>query len=421
MPRIILVLSSMAAALLLVGGLAVGQEEATDPAVLVGAGDIASCTRDDHEATADLLDGIAGTVVTFGDNAYESGTSVEFDKCYDSSWGRHKARTKPSAGDEDYKTSGASGYFEYFGAAAGDAQEGYYSYELGSWHVVVLNSNCEEVGGCDAGSEQERWLREDLEAHPNSCTAAYFHHPRFSSGGGGNSSAVRPFWEALYEADAEVVLSGHAHHYERFAPQTPSGQADQAQGIRQFVVGTGGYSLNSFKSVEANSEKRISDSYGVIKLALRPEGYDWRFVTAPGGKVADSGTASCHGAPSGPPPPPDTTAPKVTSTVPKPNATGVGPTANIKATFSEDMTASTISKTTFTLRKRGSSDFLAARVSYNPSTDRVILESSNFLKRGATYKAAVHRGAKDLAGNPLDQNASLSGSQKHEWTFKVRN
>ena len=421
MPRIILVLSSMAAALLLVGGLAVGQEEAKNPAVLVGAGDIASCTRNGHEETADLLDGISGTVATFGDNAYESGTSAEFDKCYDSSWGRHKARTKPSAGDEDYKTSGAKGYFEYFGAAAGDPQEGYYSYELGSWHVVVLNSNCEEVGGCDAGSEQERWLREDLEDHPNSCTAAYFHHPRFSSGGG-NSSAVRPFWEALYEADAEVVLSGHAHHYERFAPQTPSGQADPAQGIREFVVGTGGYSLNSFKSVEANSEKRISDSYGVIKLALRPEGYDWRFVTAPGGKVADSGRASCHGEPSGPPPPPpDTTAPKVTSTVPKPNATGVGPTANIKATFSEDMTAATINKTTFTLRKQGSTDFLAARVSYNPSTDRAILDPSNSLKRGATYKAAVHRGAKDLAGNQLDQNASLSGSQKHDWTFKVRN
>ena len=421
MPRIILVLSSMAAALLLVGGLAVGQEEATDPAVLVGAGDIASCTRDDHEATADLLDGIAGTVATFGDNAYESGTSAEFDNCYAPSWGRHKARTKPSVGDEDYKTAGAKGYFEYFGAAAGDPQEGYYSYELGSWHVVVLNSNCEEVGGCATGSAQERWLREDLEAHPNSCTAAYFHHPRFSSSGSGNNSAMRPFWEALYEADAEVVLSGHAHHYERFAPQTPSGQADPAQGIREFVVGTGGYSLNTFKSVEANSEKRISDSYGVIKLALRPEGYDWRFVTAPGGKVADSGRASCHGAPSRPPPPPDTTAPKVTSTAPKPNATGVGHTANIKATFSEGMTASTINSTTFGLRKQGSSDFLAARVSYNPSTDRAILDPSNSLKRGATYKAAVHRGAKDLAGNRLDQNASLSGSQLHDWTFKVRN
>ena len=234
-------------------------------------------------------------MATFGDNAYESGTSAEFDKCYDSSWGHHKARTKPSVGDEDYKTSGASGYFEYFGAAAGDPQEGYYSYELGSWHVVVLNSNCEEVGGCDAGSEQERWLREDLEAHPNSCTAAYFHHPLFSSSGSGNNSAVRPFWEALYEADAEVVLSGHAHHYERFAPQTPSGQADQAQGIREFVVGTGGYSLSTFNSNQANSQKRISDSYGVIKLALRPEGYDWQFVTAPDGTVADSGSGSCHG------------------------------------------------------------------------------------------------------------------------------
>ena len=199
-------------------------------------------------------------------------------------------------GDGEYETAGASGYFNYFGEAAGDPQEGYYSYDLGSWHVIVLNSNCSEVGGCGAGSAQERWLRSDLEANPSACTAAHFHHPRFSSSEHGNSSAVAPFWEALYEAGADVVLSGHAHNYERFAPQTPSGQADPAQGIRQFVVGTGGRSLISFGAVQANSKVRIADTYGVIKLTLHPEGYEWQFVTAPGGMEADSGSASCHGA-----------------------------------------------------------------------------------------------------------------------------
>ena len=240
--------------------------------------------------------GINGTVATFGDNAYESGTSAEFARCYDPSWGQLKARTKPSVGDGEYETAGASGYFNYFGEAAGDPQEGYYSYDLGSWHVIVLNSNCSEVGGCGAGSAQERWLRSDLEANPSACTAAHFHHPRFSSSERGSSSAVAPFWEALYEAGADVVLSGHAHNYERFAPQTPSGQADPAQGIRQFVVGTGGRSLISFGAVQANSKVRIADTYGVIKLTLHPEGYEWQFVTAPGGMEADSGSASCHGA-----------------------------------------------------------------------------------------------------------------------------
>jgi hypothetical protein len=289
-----LALVAMMLASLWAGGLAVGQEGG-DP-VLVGAGDIASCRSTGDEDTAALLGGINGTVATFGDNAYESGTSAEFARCYDPSWGQFKARTKPSVGDGEYETAGASGYFNYFGEAAGDPQEGYYSYDLGSWHVIVLNSNCSEVGGCGAGSAQERWLRSDLEANPSACTAAHFHHPRFSSSERGSSSAVAPFWEALYEAGADVVLSGHAHNYERFAPQTPSGQADPAQGIRQFVVGTGGRSLISFGAVQANSKVRIADTYGVIKLTLHPEGYEWQFVTAPGGMEADSGSASCHGA-----------------------------------------------------------------------------------------------------------------------------
>jgi len=267
------------------------------PPVVVTAGDIAVCRTEGDEATAKLVEGIDGaTVLTLGDNAYPEGSVEDFEECYGPSWGQFKARTKPSVGDGEYETAGASGYFNYFGEAAGDPQKGYYSYDLGSWHVIVLNSNCSEVGGCGAGSAQERWLRSDLEANPSACTAARFHHPRFSSSEHGSSSAVAPFWEALYEAGADVVLSGHAHNYERFAPQTPSGQADPAQGIRQFVVGTGGRSLISFGAVQANSKVRIADTYGVIKLTLHPEGYEWQFVTAPGGMEADSGSASCHGA-----------------------------------------------------------------------------------------------------------------------------
>ena len=163
--------------------------------------------------------------------------------------------------------------------------------------MVVLNSNCAAVGGCGAGSAQVQWLEDDLGAHSDqACTLAYFHHPRFSSSTRGNNSAMVPFWDALYEAGAEVVLNGHAHHYERFAPQTPGGQADPEGGISQFVVGTGGKSLNSFGTVQANSEVRFADAFGVIKLTLHPTGYDWEFVQIDGtfdGMDRDPGSASC--------------------------------------------------------------------------------------------------------------------------------
>ena len=412
------IVTALVIALLGVDRLAVGQEGG-DP-VLVGAGDIASCSSTGDEATAGLLDGIDGTVAVLGDNVYESGTSAEFEGCYDPSWGRHKARTMPSVGNHEYETAGASGYFGYFGAAAGDPQKGYYSYDLGSWHVVVLNSNCAEVG-CEAGSAQERWLREDLEAHPSACTAAYFHHPRFSSSFG--NEAVGPFWKALYEAGAEVVLGGHVHNYERFAPQTAAGQADPEAGIREFVVGTGGRSLKPFgTAVQANSEARIADRFGVLKLTLHPDGYDWQFVTAPGGTVADAGSGQCHGAPSAPPPPPtDTTAPTVTSTVPRSNATGVDPAANLTATFSEDMTASSINAKTFKLTEKGSTTKLSAAIGYDAGTHSATLDPANSLRTGVTYKAVVTTGAKDLAGNLLDQNSTKTGLQQKTWLFTVRN
>ncbi len=309
----------------------------------------------------------------------------------------------PSVGNHEYYTAGASGYFGYFGAATGDPQEGYYSYNLGSWHLVVLNSNCAAVGGCGAGSPQGQWLREDLGAHPSACTAAYFHHPRFSSSGVGNDSAVMTFWETLYDAGTEVVLNGHGPNYERFAPQTPGGQAAPEGGIHHFVVDTGGRSLNSFGTVRVNSEARIADAYGVIKLTLHPEGYDWQFVTAPGGTDADSGSAGCHGAPS------------------SSNATGVDPVVNVTATFSKAMAASSINSTAFKLIEKGSTAKLAASISYDSGTHAATLDPTDPLRTGITYKAVVTAGAKDLVGNRLDRNGTKTGSQPKTWLFTVSN
>ena len=264
-------------------------------AVLVGAGDIASCSSPGDEATAKLLDTITGTVFTTGDNAYDSGTASEFANCYQPSWGRHKARTRPAAGNHDYETAGATGYYNYFGAAAGVAGKGYYSYNLGTWHVIVLNSNCSQVGGCDSGSAQEQWLRADLAAHPTQCTVAYWHRPRYSSGDHhGSSTATRELYQALYDANADLIVTGHEHNYERFKPQDANGNLNTARGIRQFVVGTGGRSHYGFGSIIANSEVRNSDTSGVIKLTLRSGSYDWSFIPEAGKAFTDSGSQACH-------------------------------------------------------------------------------------------------------------------------------
>ena len=201
---------------------------------------------------------------------------------------------RPTPGNHDYTTSTAAAYYSYFGAAAGSSGKGYYSYDVGQWHVVALNSNCSAVGGCNAGSAQETWLRADLAAHPNKCTLAYWHHPRFSSGYHGASTSVQPLWQALYDAGAELVLNGHDHDYERFAPQTPTGQADPARGIREFVVGTGGASERAFSATANNSEARNSSTFGVLQLTLHPSSYEWRFVPVAGQSFTDSGSAPCH-------------------------------------------------------------------------------------------------------------------------------
>jgi hypothetical protein len=263
--------------------------------VLIAAGDIGDCNSRGDEATAALVRDIAGTVATLGDNAYETGSRQEFSRCYDPTWGSEMARTRPAAGNHEYETRNAKGYFDYFGQAAGNRGEGYYSYDLGAWHIVVLNSNCEQVGGCGTSSRQGRWLRADLAAHPATCTIAYWHHPLFSSGTehGGNES-MQPVWQALYDAGADVVLAGHEHNYERFAPQDATGAMDLERGIRQFVVGTGGKSLYEFGEALPASEVRNADAMGVLKLRLYATGYEWEFVPIAGALFEDTGTWPCH-------------------------------------------------------------------------------------------------------------------------------
>ena len=260
--------------------------------VFVGAGDISDCGNDNDEATAKLLDGIAGTVYTLGDNVYSSGTATEFSQCYDPTWGRHKPRTKPAPGNHDYNTSGATGYFGYFGALAGPSGRGYYSFDLGNWHIISLNS---EVS-MSAGSAQETWLRADLAASTKQCTLAYWHKPRFSSGTNhGSLSSAQPLWQALYDFGAEIVLNGHEHNYERFAPQTPTGAADPAKGIREIVSGTGGEShYNDEGTPLANSEVFNGTTFGVLKLTLGAGTYSWQFIPVAGQSFTDSGSGSCH-------------------------------------------------------------------------------------------------------------------------------
>jgi hypothetical protein len=264
-----------------------------DP-VLVGAGDIATCNGSGDEATAALLDGIAGTVFTAGDNAYEHGSADDFARCYDPSWGRHRERTRPAPGNHDHETADLAGYLNYFGSDVGTAQEPWYSYDLGAWHVVVLDSTCDMVpGGCDADSPQVDWLRDDLERSGAPCTVAIWHHPRFSSGVHGGTDAVGPFWDVLHEAGAELVINGHDHDYERFAPQAPDGSPDDEGGIRQFIVGTGGGQLRGFPRNPPNSLLRANHTHGVLALTLRQRSYEWAFLAADA-IFEDRGSANCH-------------------------------------------------------------------------------------------------------------------------------
>ncbi len=271
--------------------------------VLVGAGDIASCKNPEGaRATAKLIEQIPGTVFAAGDLAYEKGSAEDFKNCYDPAWGRFKDRTRPALGNHEYVDHTASGYFQYWGTQAGPLGKGYYSYDLGDWHIVVLNTNCaaKDLGGCAAGSPQETWLKEDLAKHPKACFLAYGHHALFSSGVF-QRHAVHPelkqLWEDLYGARADLVIAGHEHSYERFAPQDPAGNADPVHGIREIVAGTGGRSHDLLGLATPNSEVRDWDTFGVLKLTLSAGKYAWEFIAEEGKSFHDSGSGVCHNRP----------------------------------------------------------------------------------------------------------------------------
>ena len=287
------------------------------PPILVGAGDIARCYQPEDptaitpphltaaESTAVILDRVPGTVMAVGDNAYELGSLSDYLLCYEPTWGRHKARTRPAVGNHEYLTPGAAGYFAYFFPVSAPPG-GYYSYDLGRWHVVVLNSmtqwsacpppktSPDDGRTCAGDLPQLLWLIADLRHHRNRCTIAYFHHPRFSSGRHGSQYEMQQPWDILYANGVDVVVSGHDHLYERFAPQDPDGNLDTRRGIRQFTVGTGGAGLYEFTTILPNSEVRINDTHGVLALALDNSRYAWAFISATGGAVRDSGSGECH-------------------------------------------------------------------------------------------------------------------------------
>jgi hypothetical protein len=278
-----------------------------DP-VLVGAGDIASGESDGDTATARLIREIPGTVFAVGDVIYESGSIEDFERYYEPTWSTEKARTKPSPGNHEYVGGDPQqygrGYFDYFGAVAAEDNGGSYSYDLGEWHIVSLNTGqCygeEEPDGtipnCGPGDPMIEWLERDLAANDAQCTLAYFHHPRWSSGieHGNEPNYTKAIWDTLYEYRADVAVSAHDHDYERFAPQDTEGNVDEERGIRQFVVGTGGRSLREFGKIKANSEVHSYDTYGVIKFTLHPDGYDWEFVPVEQGAFTDAGSDQCN-------------------------------------------------------------------------------------------------------------------------------
>jgi alkaline phosphatase len=260
-------------------------------ATLIAAGDIAGCDYEGDALTAALVRGLDGTVAVLGDAVYPAGSDATFADCYEPTWGAFRDRTRPTPGNHDLQSDGGAAYWRYFGDAAGTPGEGWYAYELGAWQVVVLNSNCGLVG-CGPGSAQHAWLVEELAASDATCTLSYWHHPLFSSGFHGGIAEVRPLWEALEADGAELVLGGHDHHYERFAPQTAGGVAS-ADGVRQFIVGTGGYALYAARAAAPTSEVLMDDVHGVLMLTLRADGYDWSFVDTDGVE-RDAGSATCH-------------------------------------------------------------------------------------------------------------------------------
>ncbi len=383
-------------------------QAAGDP-VIAAAGDIA-CDPDDsafnngngnsnacrQKYTANLLvNANLAAVLALGDDQYYCGGYQAFLQSYDLSWGQVKSITHPVVGNHEYLTSGgtgcdannagAAGYFEYYGSAAGDPSKGYYSYDIGAWHLIALNSNCGNAGGCGATSPQGKWLEADLSAHSNVCVLAYWHIPLFSSGGRASPNTL-PFWQKLYNHNADLILDGHDHIYERFAPQTPAGVADPVRGIRQITVGTGGADHTGIVALAPNSEVVNTDTYGVLKLTLHPTSYNWQFVPEAGKTFTDSGTQTCHGGGSVP----DTTPP----------------------TAPADLAATTVAPDQVSLSWRASSDNVAV-TGYHIFRDGTQIAAStktnytdSAIQAESTYQYSVV--AVDGAGNVSDPSNTLT-------------
>jgi acid phosphatase type 7 len=392
---------------------------AQDP-VIAAAGDIAcdpSDTTDpcQQKETSDLLVGAGLTaVLPLGDIQYNSASLANILAVYDPTWGRVKSISRPVLGNHE---SSGTGYFDYFngvGASdgpAGPRGKGWYSFDVGSWHLVALNSNCTRpedttnVVDCGVGSEQERWLRADLAAHPTSCTLAFWHHARYSSGHDGSNDFVQPLWEALQDAQAEIVLSGHSHDYERFAPLDRNGNLDPAGGIRQFVVGTGGaFFTGGLDSLEPYSEVAQNDTFGVLKLTLRPDSYSWAFVPEAGKTFTDSGTTMCHGLvappppppppppPSPPAPPPDTIAPIIsgltlTDTRFRVDRTGAAAAAKRGTTFVYSL--SEVAVVRFTVERRSKGRLVDGRCRRPTRKNRGARPCSRYTAVGSFSRSAV--------------------------------
>ncbi len=276
----------------------------------MGAGDIGVCGETTDDDTGRLLDGIAGTVFTAGDNAYDDGSTGDFARCYDPGWGRHRSRTYPAPGNHDYHTSAAQPYYDYFGQRAGPVRAGYYGYDLGSWRVIVLNSNCEDVGSCDEGSLQQRWLSHELSTHQAQCTLAYWHHPVLTAGPHDNDEGeMIEIWRQLFDAGVDVVVNGHDHNYQRYAPLNRDASSTDEAGIRLFIVGTGGGDLTEVDDERVATNPGLEAwgdaagdgdgtehlaSYGVIKFTLGTGRYSWEFIPVEDGGFTDSGSGACH-------------------------------------------------------------------------------------------------------------------------------
>ena len=290
-----------------------------DPFFNGGAGGADNCGQ---QRTSNLISGV-DAVLALGDNQYNAGSLSDFRASYDPSWGRFEAITHPVPGNHEYGTPGAAGYFDYFGAQAGTRGEGWYSFDLGAWHVLAINSECDELGNaCAAGGAQEAWVRADLAAHPTACTLAFWHEPRFASGSAPieNASAMGPIWSALYDAGVDLALVAHKHFYERLSPLDVAGNVDAARGIRQLVVGTGGEDRAGNPAPITGSEVRNNTTFGVVRLDLHPTSFDWRFLPEPGKTFSDSGSQQCHGPNVAPPPaPPGSPPPAAGSPVPAPS------------------------------------------------------------------------------------------------------